>query len=306
VIARGVHLGSPRQEEQAQLPHRYELLIPSGKPIPPTAAKVSGCPTLDFARIGISPLATRVKRKVAKSRFCVATLRLFAARCGSARGVAPLRCSTSSCELAQRSASARHVHTRSGSTLRLGAARPHARCSNATSHPRTCTRSLRRCLASPAHVRACVVASLHAARARAHMSRSVATRRPSTCARPAKRCRAAPVSTRSSCGALPRRSAALLRSSETLPHSGAGAVRGRRRIAASSSWKCPGGTERCGTKAIELRARLRSLERVEIVARRFCVAPAILPARLFPPLSRSLHFHHDARLRAETNQVIER
>ena len=42
-VSRGrTHLECPRQEEQAQLPHRYRLLIPSGQPIPPTAAKVSG------------------------------------------------------------------------------------------------------------------------------------------------------------------------------------------------------------------------------------------------------------------------
>ena len=32
--------GVSRQEEQAQLPHRYRLFIPSGKPVPPTAAEI--------------------------------------------------------------------------------------------------------------------------------------------------------------------------------------------------------------------------------------------------------------------------
>ena len=59
MFSRGcTHLECPRQEEQAQLPQGYGSDVLFSTSAPPTAAKVSGCPTLDSVTVMYRSLET--------------------------------------------------------------------------------------------------------------------------------------------------------------------------------------------------------------------------------------------------------
>src|ERR1051326_6939505 len=56
--------GVSRQEEQAQLPRRYRLVVPTRTPVPPTAAEVSVPSNFNLARGNVSLAAELVKSDV--------------------------------------------------------------------------------------------------------------------------------------------------------------------------------------------------------------------------------------------------
>jgi len=107
MLSRGcTHLECPRQEEQAQLPHRHRLVVPSGTPIPPTAAKVSVGSNSDFVREKLRPSLAVVK-------------------CFVSRGAAPSPWRMSPLTVGRCTKAVAHVPTDRGALHRRRGARPH-------------------------------------------------------------------------------------------------------------------------------------------------------------------------------------